>query len=148
MLCCIYIACIDLHLLSKHPETSYILCLLKPLKTDSIFQFLGLITNWPASQPTKQETNKLTNSKEQSPSGEISNKSRIPCILWNPKVHDCVQRAHHFSFSWARWSNPIPCYCVSLRSILKFTHPPLSLPSGLFPPGFLITISFFIYWYQ
>jgi len=84
----------------------------------------------------------LTYSMEQSPSWEanrFSASQKIPCILWNPKVHyrshKCLPPVRTLSqLDPVRTPHP-----TSWRSILiLFSHLHLCLPSGLFPSGFSI----------
>jgi hypothetical protein len=77
-----------------------------------------------------------------SPSWEAANcaaTQEIPRILWNPKVHNRVQKSPSLVPILTQ-INPIqsiPSHPISLRSILIFyTHLRLGLPSGLLPSGF------------
>jgi len=84
----------------------------------------------------------FTDSIEQS-SWEINSYSarqEIPCLLWTPKVHYHVPRAHHWSLFWARWKQSTPSHPISLRPILILSYLHLSLPNGLLPSGFLTKI--------
>jgi hypothetical protein len=59
----------------------------------------------------------LTYSMEQSPSWEANQfaaSQKIPCILWNPKVHYRI----YLSLSWASWIQSIPPHPTFWRSIL------------------------------
>ena len=76
---------------------------------------------------------------EQSPSWGASSSSaiqEIPCLLWNPTVHQHI----HMSLPFVPVLNPdsdMPSHSISVRSalILSFSLC-FSFPSGQFPSGF------------
>jgi hypothetical protein len=62
---------------------------------------------------------------------QLCSHSEISSILWNPKVYYRVQRALHWSLSWARLIQSVPSHPISLTSILILsTHLRLGLLSS------------------
>ena len=80
-------------------------------------------------------------SVEQSPSWEakrFSASQEIPRSLWNPNVHFHIQKCPPTVPIPSQLFQSIPPHPTSWRSILILSsHLRLSLPSGLFPSGFL-----------
>jgi len=81
----------------------------------------------------------VTNSIEQSPSWELNRFSatqEIPCILWNPKVHNRIHKSASCHYPEIYQSSPCPSIQFLEDSFLYYPPSTLRSPKWSFPPIF------------